>query len=304
MTCPLVVFGSVNMDLVVYSQNEPKAGETIHGSSFALFQGGKGANQAVAASRLGARVAFAGAVGKDYFGDSLVESLKREKIDLSLMNKESAKQSGTAFIFVYEKTAENQIIVVAGANSDVSASQISEKALASCEILISQLEISQSEVATLFERAKKHGCLRILNPAPAASVSKRLIEEADLLVVNETELATLSGEPVLENCTPDTLTRALKKINLRPTQSAVVTLGEKGAFSFDKAGTMLHPSRKVLAVDTTGSGDCFVGALGSQLLQSHNLQDACEFANKAASLSVTAHGASNAMPYINDVIAI
>jgi ribokinase len=300
MSSPIIVFGSINMDLVVYSDKQPAKGETILGNSFETFQGGKGANQAVTVSRLGFPVSLIGKVGNDVFGNELLESLNSEHVDTSMVGRHEGP-SGVAFIYVFEETSENQIIVISGSNEQVKSNQMPDKELSASDVLISQLEVPPSEIEDLFIRAKNTGTYRILNTAPGLKISKNLIHETDLLVMNEPELENLT-ERTLERQNADSISQAIKDLNLSTTQSVVVTLGSKGAYVYvDQKGQLIE-GYKVEAVDTTGSGDCFIGALASQYLESKDLLDSVNFANKAAALSVTKKGASASMPSMEEVV--
>ena len=301
MISPISVFGSINMDLVVYCSAEPLKGETIIGNSFKFFQGGKGANQAVAIARLGSAVSLIGKVGTDSFGEQLLKALGDENIDTTMLKSYSGN-SGTAFIYVYEETSENQIIVVPGSNSFIEADQIDDQTLSSTDIIISQLETPSQETQKLFIRSKKFNCYRILNTAPAIGENKDLIKDSDLLIMNETELSTLSADQIFSDSSPKEIEDSLKKIIYNQKKSAIVTLGSKGAYIFENQKGTYVPGLEVMAVDTTGSGDCFVGALASHYSQHHHLVDAAYFANQAAALSVTKKGASASMPYLNEVV--
>ena len=300
MSSPIIVFGSINMDLVVYSDKQPAKGETILGNSFDTFQGGKGANQAVAVSRLGIPVSLIGKVGTDVFGDELLENLNSEQVDTSMVARYEGS-SGVAFIYVFEETSENQIIVISGSNEQVKSNQISDKELSASDVLISQLEVPPSEIEDLFIRAKNTGTYRILNTAPALKISKNLIHESDLLVMNESELENLT-ERTVDRQNADSIGQAVKDLNLSTTQSIVVTLGSQGVYVHaDQKGQFID-GHKVEALDTTGSGDCFIGALASQYLESNDLLDSVKFANKAAALSVMKRGASSSMPTLEEVV--
>jgi len=301
MSPEITVFGSINMDLIVYSAKEPQEGETVIGSSFETFQGGKGANQAVAISRLGVPVSFVGKVGNDVFGNELLEALEKEDVNISGVKK-SSEDSGTAFITVYEETSQNQIIVILGANALVNSDQVTEETLISSKILIAQLETPSGETEKLFKRSKEFDCYRILNTAPIHNLSNSLMDESDLLIMNETELAALSGDSPSRQFTSPMLNKSLEKIPLMDRQSVIVTLGSQGVYVYEnKTGTLI-PGLDVLPVDTTGSGDCFVGALAAQYLEHGNLVNAAYFANKAAALSVTKKGASASMPTLEEVV--
>ena len=300
MPSPVIVFGSINMDLVVYSDKQPTKGETILGNSFETFQGGKGANQAVAVAKLGLPVSLIGKVGNDVFGDELLENLNRETVDTSMIVRHEGP-SGVAFIYVFEQTSENHIIVISGSNKEVKSNQISDKELSTSDVLISQLEVPPSEIEDLFIRAKNSGIYRILNIAPALEISKNLIRETDLLVMNESELENLSERSVdKENI--DSIVEAINVLNLKTTQSITVTLGSKGVYVYTNQKGDFIDGHKIEAVDTTGSGDCFIGALATHYLKSNDLLDSVNFANKAAALSVTKRGASASMPTLEEVV--
>ena len=300
MSSPIIVFGSINMDLVVYSDKQPTKGETILGKSFETFQGGKGANQAVAVAKLGLPVSLIGKVGNDVFGDELLENLNRETVDTSMVVRHKGP-SGVAFIYVFEETSENHIIVISGSNKEVKSNQISDKELSTSDVLISQLEVPPSEIEDLFIRAKNSGTYRMLNAAPALEISKNLIRETDLLVMNESELENLSERSV-DNENIDSIAEAIKVLNLKTTQSIAVTLGSKGVYVYTNQKGDFIDGHKIEAVDTTGSGDCFIGALATHYLKSNDLLDSVNFANKAAALSVTKRGASASMPTLEEVV--
>lgn len=300
MSSPIIVFGSINMDLVVYSDKQPAKGETILGNSFETFQGGKGANQAVAVAKLGLPVSLIGKVGNDVFGDELLENLNRETVDTSMIVRHEGP-SGVAFIYVFEQTSENHIIVISGSNKEVKSNQISDKELSTSDVLISQLEVPPLEIEDLFIRAKNSGTYRMLNTAPALEISKNLIRETDLLVMNESELENLSERSV-DNENIDSIAEAIKVLNLKTTQSIAVTLGSKGVYVYTNQKGDFIDGHKIEAVDTTGSGDCFIGALATHYLKSNDLLDSVNFANKAAALSVTKRGASASMPTLEEVV--
>ena len=300
MQSPVMVFGSINMDLVVYSDAKPNDGETVIGNSFETFLGGKGSNQAVAASKLGANVSFVGKVGSDLYGQKLKEQLNLEKVNTQLLD-EIEGESGVAVINVIESSSENQIIVIPGANAHVSADQIDDKTLASVEILISQLEVPPNQIELLFSRVKQGHCYRILNVAPAIEFSTSLFNETDLLVVNEIELEALAKKK-LKDTNIDSIRASVDLLSLAKHQAIVVTLGAEGVYVRDQNKDEYIEGHKVNSVDTTGSGDCFVGAMASYLIEDKNLFDASVFANKAASISVTRKGASSSMPTKDEVV--
>ena len=300
MQSPIIVFGSINMDLVVYSDAKPNDGETVIGNSFETFLGGKGSNQAVAASKLGANVSFVGKVGSDLYGQKLKEQLNLEKVNTQLLGKIEG-ESGVAVINVIESSSENQIIVIPGANAHVSADQIDDKTLSSVEILISQLEVPPNQIELLFSRARQGHCYRVLNVAPAIEFSTSLFNETDLLVVNEIELEALAKKK-LKDTNIDSIRASVDLLSLAKHQAIVVTLGAEGVYVRDQNKDEYIEGHKVNSLDTTGSGDCFVGAMASYLIEDKNLFDASVFANKAASISVTRKGASSSMPTKDEVV--
>ena len=299
MGSPIAVFGSINMDLVIYSQMKPMEGETIFGDSFETFQGGKGANQAVAISKLGGDVSFIGKVGNDIFGQQLKENLIKEGVKTDMLYEHEG-ESGVAFINVFGSESQNQIIVVPGANSHTSSDQISDTLLESVQIIISQLEVPAEEIEKVFLRAKEQGCYRILNTAPSIKISKELISLTDLFIMNESELESYSNTDV-QASDIDSITKAINNLSLREDQSVVVTLGAYGVFIYSKDNQEFIEGCKVEAIDSTGSGDCFVGALANYYLGNRDLIEATKFANKAAALSVTKKGASASMPTLKEV---
>ena len=299
MGSPIAVFGSINMDLVIYSQTKPMEGETIFGNSFETFQGGKGANQAVAISKLGGDVAFIGKVGNDIFGEQLKENLINEGVKTDMLYEHEG-ESGVAFINVFGAESQNQIIVVPGANSHTTSDQISDTLLESVQIIISQLEVPAEEIQKVFLRAKELGCYRILNTAPSIEISKELISLTDLFIMNESELESYS-DTLVQASDLNSIIEAINNLSLRDDQSVVVTLGAYGVFIYSKDSQEFIEGHKVEAIDSTGSGDCFVGALANHYLGNRDLIEATKFANKAAALSVTKKGASTSMPTLKEV---
>ena len=299
MGSSIAVFGSINMDLVIYSQTKPMEGETIFGNSFEIFQGGKGANQAVAISKLGGDVTFIGKVGNDTFGQQLKENLINEGVKIDMLYEHEG-ESGVAFINVFGAESQNQITVVPGANSHVISDQISDTLLEAVKIIISQLEVPADEIEKVFLRAKEQGCYRILNTAPSIEISKELISLTDLFIMNESELESYSGTYV-QASDLNSIIKAISNLSLRDDQSVVVTLGAYGVFIYSKDSQEFIEGCKVEAIDSTGSGDCFVGALANYYLGNRDLIEATKFANKAAALSVLKKGASASMPTLKEV---
>lgn len=294
----VIVFGGINMDLFAYIPRSTRQGETITASSIEFYLGGKGANQAVAAARLGAEVAFVGTVGNDEFGEKLIKMISSESIDTSLINSK-AGQTGTALINVLENS-NNEVISYPGANKFTKDTFINESFLSEAKIIISQMEVNEEETFNLFKRAKKNNCTTILNLAPYKKISTQILTFTDILIVNETEFSELSGielslinEDV--NIDPINSLKLLKSIDL------IVTLGKRGILIFSNGNKTFIAGEKVNAIDTVGAGDCFVGALGYGILNGKDLLTASKLANKAASVSVTKKGAAASMPFLKDI---
>jgi len=294
-----LVFGGVNLDQVVYLSRPPKEGETLEGENIETFLGGKGANQAVALSRLGASVSFVGNVGQDSFGEELTASLSNEGIDLSMLGSVNEK-TGTALINVFENS-ENQIIYIPGANKLTSHKQVTPESLEAAHIIVSQMEVNPKEVDQLFVNSKNKKCINILNLAPFKQPSNSLIAHTDIMVFNELEFSLFTSLDTSIPLEPDRLKEKLENLNLSPKLSLIVTLGEKGLVYYENHKMDYIKSEKVDAIDTVGSGDCFVGALSYSLLQGRSLEESCEFANKSAALSVTKKGAATSMPKMEEV---
>ena len=294
-----LVFGGVNLDQVVYLPRPPKEGETLEGENIETFLGGKGANQAVALSRLGASVSFVGNVGRDSFGEELTASLSSEGIDLSMLGSVNEK-TGTALINVFENS-ENQIIYIPGANKLTSHKQATSESLEAASIIVSQMEVNPKEVEQLFANSKNKNCINVLNLAPFKEPSNTLIAHTDILVFNELEFSLFTSLDTSIPLELDSLKEKLENLNLNHKLSLIVTLGERGLVYYENHKMDYIEAVKVNAVDTVGSGDCFVGALSYSLLQGRSLEESCEFANKSAALSVTKKGAATSMPKMEEV---
>ena len=294
----VIVFGGINMDLFAYIPRSTREGETITASSIEFYLGGKGANQAVAASRLGAEVAFVGTVGKDEFGEKLIRMISSENIDTSLINSK-AGQSGTALINVLENS-NNEVISYPGTNKLTQHAYIDEGSLSEAEIIICQMEVNEEETFNLFKRAKQKNCKTILNLAPYKKIRSEILTLTDVLIVNETEFSELSGielNLINEDINIDIINspESLKSIDL------IVTLGKRGVLIFSKGKKTLIAAEQVKAIDTVGAGDCFVGAMSYGILNGKDLLAASKFANKVASISVTKKGAAASMPFLKDI---
>jgi ribokinase len=297
----VVVAGSINMDVVATAERHPAVGETVAGQQVLYFPGGKGANQAVAAAKLGAEAILIGRLGADGFGAELRTFLARQGVDLSLVRESADAHTGTAIITIAK--ADNTIVVVPGTNGLVSADDVARATLVKGDVAVSQFEIPLSAIAAFFRNARAAGAATILNPAPARVVSAELLGLVDILVLNETELGLLSGKALSDADKIECFVDAAKALRIGERQTICVTLGKRGVVALTGDEALIVRGRAVTAVDTTGAGDCFIGALAAQLASGAALRDALGYANIAASISVQRMGAAPSMPTAAEVAA-
>jgi len=277
----IVVFGSVNVDLIVPVPRLPRPGETVLGNDYALLPGGKGANQALAARRAGAEVVLAGAVGGDSFAGIALDLLRRANVDTRLV-RIVEQPTGCAAIMVSSE-AENMIAVAPGANSSTRSDQVPDELLGAGTTLVTQMEVPPSETALLIRRQRARGGYSLLNLAPALPVDTALLEEIDLVVANEGEAAAMGSSP--------------ERLAERLRHGLVVTRGAAGAVALLREGTRIEvPALAIEPTDTTGAGDTFVGVLAAALDLGATLQTALRQASAAAGLACLARGAQTAMP--------
>ncbi|MCG2667425.1 ribokinase [Bradyrhizobium sp. GCM10023182] len=295
------VAGSINMDVVATADRHPKVGETVAGREVLYFPGGKGANQAVAAARLGAKTTLIGRLGKDAFGTELRTFLAAQGVDLGSL-RDADTHSGTAIITV--AASDNTIVVIPGSNALVSAEDVADTPLAMDDVAVSQFEIPLPTIAAFFQRARSAGATTLLNPAPAQKMSPELLALVDILVLNETELGFLAGTELTDSDDATKIIAVARQLQARADQTICVTLGKRGVLALAASEELAVPGRVVKAVDTTGAGDCFVGALASQLADGVPLRAALDFANAAASISVQRMGAGPSMPTAAEVAAV
>ena len=293
---PIVVIGSSNTDMVVKTATLPRPGETVTGGEFLLAAGGKGANQAVAAARLGGAVTFIAKVGADSFGDQAIAGYKKEGIDTSQIGRENNHATGIALILV-DQNGENLISVASGANavwSDVDLARV-RNVVEQAGIVVVQLEIPLNVVAALAQVAAAAGVPVLLDPAPAAELPDELLRNVTYLKPNEHEAETVSGVKVVDE---DSAIRAAERLlELGVRKAAVITLGAKGALVLERGGKpQLVSAPKIQAADSTAAGDAFTGALAWQLSQGAELLEAVRIANHVAALSATRMGAQPSLP--------
>ncbi|MCV4229990.1 ribokinase [Virgibacillus sp. LDC1] len=280
----IVVIGSASMDLVVTSTKRPGAGETVLGDSFKTVPGGKGANQAVAAARLGAEVTMIGCVGDDSFGETILSNLQSNGVVTNHVEPVTGMESGTAHIILAE--GDNSIVVVKAANDRITPDYVDQAAevIKAADIVLIQQEIPEETVVHVSELCANYQVPLMLNPAPARPVPSVVIERAAYITPNEHEAAILFGDEPLG----DVLRRYPNKL--------IVTEGKRGVRYFDGNEEVVVPGYKVDAVDTTGAGDTFNGAFAVALSEGMGIADSLRFANRAASLSVMKFGAQGGMP--------
>ncbi|GMQ30289.1 ribokinase [Algoriphagus confluentis] len=295
----ILIVGSSNTDLVVKTPRFPKPGETLTGGDFFLFQGGKGANQAVAAARMGGQVSFLTKLGKDLFGEQTRESLEQEGIFPELILEDKNTSSGVALIMV-DQAGENQIVVVPGANGNLLPKDLSkaDDVLKKADIVLSQLETPLTTLLSLGKSVEKTGKKLILNPAPAQTLPDSIYQNLFLITPNETEASLLTGISL-------EIETALSKIGNwfleKGVQNIIVTLGEKGAYFHSSKVQFLVPTHPVKAVDTTAAGDVFNGTLAVALAEGMNWEKAIQTANKASGIAVTRMGAQPSIPFRKEV---
>ena len=292
------VAGSINMDVVATADRHPRVGETIAGQAVLYFPGGKGANQAVAAAKLGAPTTLISRLGKDAFGAELRVFLAAQGIDLAFVQDTEA-HTGTAIITV--ANADNTIVVIPGANAMVSADDVAAPVLSRGDVAVSQFEIPLATITAFFKRARAAGATTILNPAPAMQFTPELLDLVDILILNETELGFLTGVELHDSDEPARFVEAARRLPENPNRMICVTLGKRGVLALIEGLPLLVPGHAVKAVDTTGAGDCFVGALAAQLAQGKPIRDALDYANTAASICVQRMGAGPSMPTAAEV---
>lgn len=295
----ILILGSFMMDLVVRTPRAPEKGETVIGTNFHKFPGGKGANQAVAAARLGAQVIMAGKVGNDPFGNEAIETLIKEKVDTQYILRDEAYPTGVGSI-VLEENGDNRIVVVPGANLKFTLSDLElvKDVIRNSDILVAQLEMDIEVISAAIDYAHKSHVPVILNPAPAQKLSRDLLSKVTYLTPNETECEILTG---IKICNTDDAETAANTLLNMGVENVIITMAENGAMIANADGIQNLPGYSVKAVDTVAAGDAFNGALAVGITKGKPLHEVVRFANAVGALAVTKEGAIPSLPYLKDV---
>jgi ribokinase len=295
----ITIVGSLNMDLIIQTERIPDPGETILGGKYHTAPGGKGANQAVAAARLGGQVAMAGRLGPDAFADELRQGLSAAGVDHKFIIRDDEAATGVAFIVV-DDHGENSIVVASGANMRLTPADVesAEEVIANSSVLLLQLEVPLVTVNQAAQLAHKHNVPVVLNPAPAQNLSHQLLNQVNILIPNETETAILTGMPV---STMNEIRTAASAVHEMGPQTVIITLGWRGAFLSSTEESEFIPSFRVPVVDSTAAGDAFVGGFSVALTEGKSLADAVRWGNAAGALTTTKLGAQPSLPTRREV---
>jgi len=294
----ILVIGSINLDMVVFSERFPQPGETVIGKTLQTFPGGKGANQAVAAARLGGDVQMIGNIGEDSSGEALLQNLKSNKVNTSKIRKVNSP-TGTALITV-DSEGQNTIVVIPGANASLTKKGLDslKGTIKNANILILQLEIPLEIVVYAIEIAHQYGVTILLNPAPATNIPAEILNKVTYLIPNESELASLSGLPTNSD---EEIQTAVNKLFSKGCKQIILTRGKSGAFYLSPQHKISSPPFQVPVVDTTAAGDAFIGAFAVALANGLDLQTALLRANAAGALTVTKAGAQSSLPTLEEL---
>lgn len=299
MANKIVVIGSTNTDMVMRTSVFPRPGETVLGGEFFLNPGGKGANQAVAAARLGGQVTFVTKIGNDLFGEQALAQFRKESIHTGYILSDPQHPSGVALITV-DAQGENTIVVAPGANGALSPQDIqaAEPAFVNCDVVLMQLEIPLSTVVSATQLAKQYGKKVMLNPAPATPLPDELLNGLFAITPNESEAQLLTG---IKIDTLESAKEAAHRLKAKGVVHVLITLGERGVYVYNGTIAMHIPAPNVAAIDTTAAGDVFSGALAVAIAEGASMDIAAAFANRAAAISVTRKGAQCSAPFRQEV---
>ena len=294
MQADVIVIGSLNMDLVITTQRAPEAGETLSGTDFHTIPGGKGANQAVAAAKLGCTVALIGRVGSDAFGEKLLETLSKSGVNISNISRDAEASTGIAIITV-EADGQNRILLVPGANGKITPFDVDviENLIAGAKLLIMQMEIPLNSVHQALDLANFHHVPVLLNLSPARCLSDDMFQKVKYLVVNETEASSLTGLSVVDIRTAESAAGLLLE---KGTNTVIITLGDQGAVCASGEGSFTSPAYLVKSVDSTAAGDAFIGGYASAVLEGKHEWECIQYANAVGALTTTKLGAQISLP--------
>jgi ribokinase len=296
----IIVVGSTNVDMVVKTDRHPLPGETRLGGIFFMNAGGKGANQAVAAARMGANVTFVTKVGNDIFGQQSIEGFRKENINTNFVFVDDSSATGTALIVVNNE-GENSIVVAPGANAQLLPADIDKiDAFKEAGIILIQLEIPLETISAVVKKANASNQRLIINPAPAQKLSEDLLKGLFLITPNETEASLLTDITVEDDVTA---TEAAGVLLGRGVKNVIITLGKKGAYFQNDCLSLRIEAPAVTAIDTTAAGDTFSGALAVALTENMSWEEAIKFSVAAASISVTRLGAQASIPYRSEIVS-
>jgi ribokinase len=294
------VLGIFVADISFSGPKIPSVGETILGNKYNVGPGGKGCNQAIAIARLGGKVNFISKIGKDFYGELALNTLKKNNINIENIIQDEKLQTGVAGILVDQNSGKNAINVIVGAPSSLKVSEIEKQInlIKSSKIFLTQLEVPKDVTLHCLKTAKENGCITILNPAPASEISKEFYNNIDFFTPNETEAEFYTGIKITNE--QEAKQAAEKLLNLG-IKKVIITLGEKGLFYTDGKEKIYLKASSVKAIDTTGAGDAFNGGLAFGLSKDKPVKECLELANKVAGISTTKLGAGDAMPFLKDI---
>src|SRR5690625_168536 len=297
----ICVVGSINMDIVTYVDEFPARGQTVFGEKVVESPGGKGANQSISVAKQGKPVALIGSVGDDRHGDMLINDLKENNVNTSFMKQLSNTDSGKTSIII-EKSAENTIIYLEGANKKLDQQYVREsiQQQTDCEMLLVQLETPYHVILEAMKTAKEQGITVVLDPAPTTYVTDELLTYADFILPNEQETELITGIDVVDEVTALAAVAIFRK---KGVDRGVLKIGARGSYVFEGDTRTFIEGIQVPAVDTVGAGDCFAGAFSSALVDKLSLVEAAKYANIVAALKVTKHGAQAGIPTLEEVKA-
>ena len=302
MSNKIWAIGSIGIDMLAFASKLPAPGETMAGHDFMTAPGGKGLNQAIACALLGSPTTMSGCAGDDSFGQQVTTYMKEAGVDVGRVRKVPGMYTGVATICVADDGA-NAIVVVPGANGCVSPADVTALPYQAGDYLVAQFEVPLASTLAAFQAARSRGARCLLNPSPIMDGAADVMDAADIIVLNEIELAHYAGLPVTAQTADEQIIHAARHLIHHEGQTIVVTLGARGALAVNRQEEIIIPGRSVKAIDTVGAGDTFAGGLAARLLAGDTLHHAMEFANIAASLSVQKQGAAPSIPVLADVQA-